>query len=441
VTWGILFRVRQYLKGSLWVLPLAGGVLGWGLGLAASDGGTLYELPERWQYSAGTAQAVLAAVVGASVGLTGFVVTVTVLVVQMATGTFSARYMRLFYRDRVLKAVLAMLIGTFTFSYTLLRHVEADAVPNFGVTVAGFAMGTGLLLFVVFLNRFLHRMRPVAVAALVGAAGRRAFREVISEASRSDAHAIVPAPYEAPGEPTLVVRSAHGGAVQALDTRGLLSWSQSYDCLVVLRHPIGDFVPAGSALIEVYGGSHDPRLAERRLRSMIALGVERTIEQDPAFAVRTMVDIAIRALSPAVNDPTTAVQVLDHLEDFLRTIGTTPIPAQMRRTESLEGSGVVIPVRRWEDYVTLASTEIREYGGRSIQTVRRLRAMLEELQDAVLPERRPVVEEELERLDTTVAAHWGDTVDLDLASIADRQGIGGPGTAEQARAQRTESTR
>jgi uncharacterized membrane protein len=287
----------------------------------------------------------------------------------------------------------------------------------------------------------MHRLRPVAVAALVADAGRRAFRGVLSEATRSDAQAVAPAPYQAPGEPTLVVRSTRGGAIQAIDTRGLVTWSQSYDCLVALRHPIGDFVPAGSALIEVYGGSHDPRLAERRLRAMIALGVERTIEQDPAFAVRTMVDIAIRALSPAVNDPTTAVQVLDHLEDFLRTIGTTPIPAQMRRTESLEGSGVVIPVRRWEDYVTLASTEIREYGGRSIQTVRRLRAMLEELQDAVLPERRPVVEEELERLDTTVAAHWGDTVDLDLASIADRQGIGGPGTAEQARAQRTESTR
>ena len=437
MTWGILFRVRQYLKGSLWVLPLAGGILGWGLGLAASDGGTLYELPERWQYSAGTAQAVLAAVVGASVGLTGFVVTVTVLVVQMATGTFSARYMRLFYRDRVLKAVLAMLIGTFTFSYTLLRHVEADAVPNFGVTVAGFAMGTGLLLFVVFLNRFLHRMRPVAVAALVGAAGRRAFREVMSEASRSDAHAIVPAPYEAPGEPTLVVRSAHGGAVQALDTRGLLSWSQSYDCLVVLRHPIGDFVPAGSPLIEVYGGgAHDQRLAERRLRTMVALGVERTIEQDPAFAVRTMADIAIRALSPAVNDPTTAVQVLDHLEDLLRTIGTTPIPAQMSPTEPLEGSGVVIPVRRWEDYVTLAATEIRQYGGKSIQTMRRLRAMLEELQDAVLPERRQVVGEELARLDATVTEFWGDSVDADLATIADRQGIGGPGAAARARSQR-----
>jgi uncharacterized membrane protein len=441
VTWGILFRVRQYLKGSLWVIPLAGGVIGWALGLTVSDAGHVFGISSHWRYSPGTAEAVLAAVVGASVGLTGFVVTVTVLVVQMATGTFSARYMRLFYRDRMLKAVLATLIGTFTFSYTLLRHVEVTSVPNFGVTLAGFFMGTGLLLFVVFLDRFMHRLRPVAVAALVADAGRRAFRGVLSEATRSDAQAVAPAPYQAPGEPTLVVRSTRGGAIQAIDTRGLVTWSQSYDCLVALRHPIGDFVPAGSALIEVYGGSHDPRLAERRLRAMIALGVERTIEQDPAFAVRTMVDIAIRALSPAVNDPTTAVQVLDHLEDFLRTIGTTPIPAQMSRTEPLGGSGVVIPVRRWEDYVTLASTEIREYGGGSIQTVRRLRAMLEELQDAVLPERRRVVEEELERLDATVSAHWGDTVDLDLASIADRQGIGGPGAAERARAQRTESTR
>jgi uncharacterized membrane protein len=169
---------------------------------------------------------------------------------------------------------------------------------------------------------------------------------------------------------------------------------------------------------------------------MVALGVERTIEQDPAFAVRTMADIAIRALSPAVNDPTTAVQVLDHLEDLLRTIGTTPIPAQMSPTEPLEGSGVVIPVRRWEDYVTLAATEIRQYGGKSIQTMRRLRAMLEELQDAVLPERRQVVGEELARLDATVTEFWGDSVDADLATIADRQGIGGPGAAARARSQR-----
>jgi uncharacterized membrane protein len=158
---------------------------------------------------------------------------------------------------------------------------------------------------------------------------------------------------------------------------------------------------------------------------MVALGVERTIEQDPAFAVRIMVDIAIRALSPAVNDPTTAVQVLDHLEDLLRLVGQTDLSDRARQLAEMD-TGVVIPIRRWADYLTLSVTEIREYGDTSIQVVRRLRAMLEELADAVLPERRDDVLRELRRLDDAVAAKWGATVDLDLAGLADRQGIGGP---------------
>ena len=149
---------------------------------------------------------------------------------------------------------------------------------------------------------------------------------------------------------------------------------------------------------------------------MVALGVERTIEQDPAFAVRIMVDIAIRALSPAVNDPTTAVQVLDHLEDMLRLVGPDGSrPTRAHRSSDMD-SGLVIPVRRWADYLTLSVTEIREYGDTSIQVVRRLRAMLEELSEAVLPERREAVLQELARLDEAVAAKWGGTVDLDLAA-------------------------
>ena len=85
----------------------------------------------------------LASIVGATAALTGFVVTVTVLVVQMATGTFSARYMRLWYRDRVLKALLALLIGTLAFSFALLRHVEANFVPNLGTSIAGVLLFAG----------------------------------------------------------------------------------------------------------------------------------------------------------------------------------------------------------------------------------------------------------------------------------------------------------
>ena len=164
---------------------------------------------------------------------------------------------------------------------------------------------------------------------------------------------------------------------------------------------------------------------------MVARGVERTIEQDPAFAVRIMVDIAIRALSPAVNDPTTAVQVLDHLEDLLRLVGQTDLSDTGAPLEDMD-SGLVIPVRRWPDYLTLSVTEIREYGATSIQVVRRLRAMLEELSEAVLPDRRDAVLRELERLDRTVALRWGETVDVDLASRSDRQGVGGPSTTTEA---------
>ena len=91
----------------------------------------------------------------------------------------------------------------------------------------------------------------------------------------------------------------------------------------MLNHAVGDFVPAGAAVIRVYGGARGDERDEDRLRRMIVLGVERTIEQDPAFAVRIMVDIAIKALSPAVNDPTTAVQVINHLGDLLHRIGAT----------------------------------------------------------------------------------------------------------------------
>jgi uncharacterized membrane protein len=426
MTWSVAFRLRRYLRESLWVVPLLGGVFGWVLGIVAAEVSEIRDVSTRWEYSASTAEAVLAAVVAASVGLVGFVVTVSVLIVQMSTNTFSARYMRIFYRDRAFKAVLAVLIGTFTFSYTLMRHVEDDSVPNVGVTFAGAFLGMGILLFVVFLDRAIHRLRPVAVAALVARAGRKALRDVLEEAARPDAPAVVPAPFSPPGEPARVVPMVRGGAIQAIDFRGLGRWAHENDALVVLRHPIGDFVSAGAALIEIYGVDPGPE-ADELLRSMVALGVERTIEQDPAFAVRIMVDIAIRALSPAVNDPTTAVQVLDHLEDLLRMVGQTDLSDRAQPLAEMD-SGLVIPIRRWSDYLTLSVTEIREYGASSIQVVRRLRAMLEELAGSVLPERREEVVLELARLDDAMVRTWGESVDLDLAGVADRQGIGGPST-------------
>ena len=161
---------------------------------------------------------------------------------------------------------------------------------------------------------------------------------------------------------------------------------------------------------------------------MVALGDERTIEQDPAFAIRILVDVANLALSPAVNDPTTAVQVLDYLGETLRLVGTTDLSVGTWDNSDRPRRGVVIPARSWEDYLTLTANEIREYGSGGIQIMRRLRAMLEELHDEVRPEFRAAVKEELARLDATVARSFGDSVDFAAASVADTQGIGGPQT-------------
>jgi uncharacterized membrane protein len=424
MNWSTAFRLREFLRGSLWVLPLAGGLLGvlLGSGMIATD--KTLDLPPYWTYTSSTASTLLSAIVGAMAALTGFVVTVTVLVVQMATGTLSARYMRLWYRDRLLKILLALLVGTLAYSFTLLRRVGTDFVPNLGVTVAGFLVVSSLLLFVIFLDRFLHRLRPVAVAVLVANYVRRDFaRYTAALSSASDVFTGVFEP--AGATPTLVVHSASPGAIQALNVRGLAGWARQHECLVVICRPVGDFVPAGAKLMETYGRTEVAPQTEDRLRQMIALGTERTIEQDPAFAIRIIVDIAERALSPAINDPTTAVQALDHLSDILRLVGTVDLSGSQWLADTTIRTGLVIPTRSWEDYLTLAVTEIREYGSTAIQVMRRMRAMLEELRDEVRPEYRPAVDDELARLEATVTRHFADSVDLDRANTADPQGIGG----------------
>jgi uncharacterized membrane protein len=424
MSWATRFRIRQYVGESLWILPLVAIILGVALGAVDAQVDKSTHLPAAWTYSESTATTVLSAIVGAMAALTGFVVTVTVLVAQMAIGTFSARFMRIWYRDPMLKAMLAILIGTFTFAFSLLRRVENNFVPNVGVTAAGLLVVVSLLLFMVFLSRYLHQLRPVAVASLMAGYVHRDFKRLF--VAVADAPDVFAGPFQPDGEqPTLVVRSAAAGAIQAIDVEGLVGWARRHECLLVMPHRVGDFAPHHAKLIEAYGG-HPSAADERSLRRMVALGVERTVEQDPAFAMRIIVDIADKALSAAINDPTTAVQVLDHLGEVLRIIGTTELQSFHPPAQGRPSHGLVMATRSWDEYLALGVTEIREYGSTSIQVMRRLRAMLEELRGELPPEHRDAVTAELARVDATVEQSFGQSVDLDRARIADPEGMGGP---------------
>ncbi len=420
MSWATRFELRQYIKGSLWLLPLLGGLLGTVLAQAALVLDEAVRLPSGWNYSPSTASGVLTAIVGAMVALIGFVVTIGVLVVQQATGTLSPRYMRLWYRDRLQKAVLATFAGTFTFAFSLLRRVEDDFVPDIGVSVAGTAVAASIGLLLIYLDRFTHNLRPVAVAALVARSGQ----EVLAGWSplvRGDGSGVLAIPVAE--TPVQVVRASRAGAVQAIDARAVVAAADRYGSMIVLLRTVGDFVTPGAALAEVHGAALPAE--GRLLRGLFALGRERTIEQDPAFALRILVDVAIKALSPAINDPTTAVQVLDHIEAFVEVVAHADLHDRYVLPGRDGVTRVVVPGRGWTEFLQLAVTEIRDYGASSTQVCRRLRALLDGLLVTVPPDRRPAVRDELCRLDTAVAAAFPDPAARARASGSDRQGIGG----------------
>jgi len=419
MTWATRFRWRESVRHSLWLVPLLGALAGALLAWGADRAGGRLDMPSELTFTPSTASSVLSAILGAMIGLVGFVVTVTVLLVQTSTSQFSARYMRLVYRDRLLKAVLAVLVGTFAYSFVLLRRVGETEAPDFGLVLVGGLVLLGVVLFLLFFSRLLQRLRPVAVAASVSKLGIDAFDDL------SHPTATTLTARDLPLANAHRVQGTRTGTIQAVSLHGLVRWAEAHSCTLVFHHGVGDFVHPNGPLLDICGPSPPPDAA-RSLEGMVALGLERTIEQDPAFAIRVMVDVANRALSAAINDPTTAVQVLDYLEDMLLVIGQTYGSGRGLFCGSDGTPRVVLPSRGWEDYLALGVTEIRQYGGSSVQVVRRLRALLLRLKEHVLPEHRAAVDEELARLDATVKERFGDVVDLDRALAPDRQGLAGP---------------
>jgi uncharacterized membrane protein len=163
------------------------------------------------------------------------------------------------------------------------------------------------------------------------------------------------------------------------------------------------------------------------MRAAFATGDERTFEQDPKYAIRLLVDIAIKALSPAVNDPSTAVQALDQLEDLLRRLGQRRLETGAYR-DTAGALRLVMPYPSWDDFLTLAFDEIRHCGAGSVQVMRRMKALAADLIATLPAERHASLLHHQRRLDVTIAKSFQDAEDQMAASIEDRQGLGTPRT-------------
>ena len=200
----------------------------------------------------------------------------------------------------------------------------------------------------------------------------------------------------------------HEGApliVQSVDTGDLVALAAQAGGVIAMTVAVGDTVVEGMPILRVHGTGAS--LPEARLRDAVELGSDRTFEQDPKFAIRILVDVAIKALSPAINDPTTAVQALDQIEDLLLRLGRCDLDVG-RMYDAGGHLRLEMPVPSWDDLVVLALDEIRYCGATSVQVMRRTRALLGDLTEHVLPERRAALEYYLTRVDKGIHRDFAD---------------------------------
>jgi uncharacterized membrane protein len=420
--------ISRRLRGRVqnWSIPLLYTALAFIAGLVLPRVETSLALGLESGLSVAAALVIYSSIAGGMIAMTGIVFALAFVMVQFSATAYSPRLVLWVARDAVLWHAVGIFSATFLYALAAIAWVgreDAQAVPLFTGWLVIVLLMASVGMFVALIEKLsllqVHRM--LAFAADHG-------REVIEQTyPPAETAAALPNRGEFRHLPvTQTLR--HAGrprTVQALDVPALLALSSAAGAVLEVVAAVGDTLVQDTAMVRVFGGRQ--AIDEEALRRAIAIGDERTFEQDPKYAIRLLVDIAIKALSPAVNDPTTAVQALDQIEDLLLHLGR-------RRLEigALRDSGgalrLVIPHPTWDDFLILAFDEIRYCGASSVQVMRRMKALVADLIAALPAERQDFLRHFQQRLDATIAKSFEDAEEKQEASVADRQGLGTPRT-------------
>lgn len=419
MSWLQRYRIRSYVQQSIWILPLLAIVVAMiSCRLVVRFSGP--PAPDE-TFDPGATRDFLQSLANSTFTLIVFVSSALLLAVQLASAQLTPRVIGLFFRDPVTKLALAFFVFTFTFALTVAVRI-GSTLPLFAARMAALSCLLSLALFLFMIDHVGRFLRPSGVLRVVGVYGRRVI-EAIYPRQFDGSPAIVLSPDEAlPVEPDRTILGTRGGVVLAMDIVGLVRLARRADCVIELVPQVGDFIAAGEPLFRIYQGGADLRPAD--LHQSVAVGVERTMEQDPAFAFRIIVDIASKGLSPAINDPTTAVLAIDQLHRLLRNVGRRKLDEGHVR-DTTGRLRFVYRTPDWEEFVQLAITEIRHFGSVSIQVMRRLRGMIENLIHTLPEERRTLLRQELGRLRRSADRSFPEAEDRALAEVSDSQGVGG----------------
>lgn len=417
--WNAWYRVKSYVQSSLWIIPF----LAMPLELAASRVSHWVDGWLAWpflNFGVAGAQAVLQSVVSATLAFVVFTFGSLLVAIQVASGQLTPRIIATtLLRDQVVRYTVGLFLFSLLFALSALGRTETSVHQ----LVLFLSLLLGLSCFAAFLyliDYAARLLRPISILTRVGNGGLAVIASVYPKRSLGTNLTVQSIGLGPPDH--IVHHNGRSGIVLAVNLDALLTYAVLIRGVIEFVPQVGDFVAVEEPLFRVYGDAST--VHDDSLRSTVALGSERTMEQDPTFAFRIVVDIALRALSAAINDPTTGVLAIDQLHRMLKLVGQR----ELRTDEVSDETGtlrVIFRTPNWEDFVYLAFSEIRLCGAGNFQIARRLRSMIENLIQTLPTHRHPALREQLRLLDLDTEARFKYDEDLLLTKVPDSQGLGG----------------
>jgi len=388
------FKIEHSLHTSLWVIPFACAVAGILLSLATvwidrSVGDTF--VPRVVTGDPNAALIILSTVAASMVSLTALVLTITSVVVQLAMGQFSPRSVRPFLQDRPSQLAIGVFVGTFAHAMFAMRDVrstgQAATVPGVTILTSYVLVFVSVVVLVAYVHHIANSLKVDSIIKSVADETRALFDKLCPDGRGPTTARDVASTQIASDRAGFVFHIDHDRLVEAASDRGV--------CLELLRG-VGDFVPEGAPIVTIHG-AEAADVDEGAIRPCILIGAERTMDQDGAFGVQTLVDIAERSLGEDYSDQTTAAQVVERLYDLMRSLADRPLPSG--RFEDRAGTlRVIVPVPQWDDYVGIAFDGLIMSAEGSPLVLSRIGAVLEALLGVARPDRRPAIHARLERL-------------------------------------------
>ncbi len=423
-TSGRLSAARDAFSALLWPIPVVAVLLSIALGIGlphldahvATDSSSAHTL--LFSGGAASARSVLSTIANSLITVTSLTFSLTVVTLQLASSQYSPRLLRTFAHDRIVQSTLALFLSTFTFALTVLRSVRSNvagpqqAVPQISVVVAYLLTAGSVVALVGFLSHLTRQIRLESMVRAVHDDGSATLNRMRSSAPQQQAQGAL----EPPADAALICASRSGFLVGA-DEQQMLRSALDANAQIVLDAVPGDFTVAGVPIARVWPGEGGlkvpvPDIASR-IQAALIVGDERTAAQDIGFSFRQLTDVAVKALSPGINDPTSAVHALDRSAALLCEFAGHELGPQLLHDEAGKVR-VMLQRAGFADLLELIITQPLHYGGSDVVVLKRLLNLLREVAwCAKTPAAREQIGQQLSRLSSASEAHCFNSSERD----------------------------